>query len=618
MYNIKAKNNFFRRPDLSSDLRLQIAYKVLILHYWGIVTEMSKQYDVSRKFIYTLVNQLKQAQSFYYDVKQKSSQKIAKILFYKYMLSLRLEGKCPIQGISQVMKRFNLSYSSVGSISQSLYYFGSVVGNTLFSNDDTIRLIVFASDEIFSHSQPILITVDPVSSAILKVELSDSRKADVWVKHWQALKANNFEPLYLVSDSGISLCIAQELELSNTYRQPDTFHAVSHILGAWVTRLEAAAYKAINEEYWCEKILAIAKSDEVITKRKVKYKKSQEKSQEAITLYDSVHVHSNMARLGRIRILSRTLIRLLLRVFGEHCDVGTGLVQVKPSKEVSSDSVQNPSDPDAGYDGHKGQGFQTQLLETYSTEDDRENQKENNAVPLLNLITYVETESADKHDSHALEPALKDMKERGHEVEKVLADTSYGSNKNIKNAKNNGVAVIAPISGKPSQNRFETFELDPVTLEIKSCLAYKNPDEVKHNKTGSTTVIWSESTCENCPFADICPTQECKKGRKFYYTEDSAISFLRRQYEESIDFKDEYRYRSGIEATNSRFIHMTGARRSKYRGLEKMKFGQKLKALAINVFRIAKYLQKVHKNVYVLNFKSDFFTMNEFTTKFAA
>ncbi|MCD4817251.1 MAG: transposase, partial [Candidatus Cloacimonetes bacterium] len=91
----------------------------------------------------------------------------------------------------------------------------------------------------------------------------------------------------------------------------------------------------------------------------------------------------------------------------------------------------------------------------------------------------------------------------------------------------------------------------------------------------------------------------------------------RRQYEESIDFKDEYRYRSGIEATNSRFIHMTGVRRSRYRGLEKMKFGQKLKALAINVFRIAKYLQKVHKNVYVLNFKSDFFTMNEFTTKFA-
>lgn len=29
-------------------------------------------------------------------------------------------------------------------------------------------------------------------------------------------------------------------------------------------------------------------------------------------------------------------------------------VTVKPNKEVSSDSLQNPSDPDVGYDGHKG------------------------------------------------------------------------------------------------------------------------------------------------------------------------------------------------------------------------------------------------------------------------
>ena len=414
---------------------------------------------------------------------------------------------------------------------------------------------------------------------------------------------------------------------------------------------------------------------------------------------DSVHVHSNMARLGRIRILSKTLIRflknlkrqdielfnkeissemikkylkkaegsyfgqlkpsesertlevlaeeiyglistfspeetvsqmsslkLLLRVFDEHCDIKTGLIRIKAPKEVSSDSVQNPSDPDAGYDGYKGQGYQSQIMETYSTEEDREKQEENGennntekkADPILNLITYIETESADKHDSHALEPALTDMKERGHKVESVLADTSYGSNKNIKNAENNGVEVIAPISGKASQNVFETFEIDIVTLEIKSCLAYKIPDEIKHNNAGSTTVIWYESTCGNCPFADTCPTQECKKGRKLYYTEDSARSFLRRQYEESIEFKDEYRYRSGIEATNSRFIHMTGARRSRYRGLEKMKFGQKLKALAINVFRTAKFIQKVHKNVYIFNYKSNFFSMNEFTTKFAA
>ena len=43
-------------------------------------------------------------------------------------------------------------------------------------------------------------------------------------------------------------------------------------------------------------------------------------------------------------------------------------IEVKPPKEVPSDSLQIPSDPDAGYSGHKGQGYQVQILETYSRE----------------------------------------------------------------------------------------------------------------------------------------------------------------------------------------------------------------------------------------------------------
>jgi hypothetical protein len=34
--------------------------------------------------------------------------------------------------------------------------------------------------------------------------------------------------------------------------------------------------------------------------------------------------------------------------------VVSGEARVKPSKEVPSDSLQNPSDPDATYDGYKG------------------------------------------------------------------------------------------------------------------------------------------------------------------------------------------------------------------------------------------------------------------------
>ena len=380
---------------------------------------------------------------------------------------------------------------------------------------------------------------------------------------------------------------------------------------------------------------------------------------------DSVHVHSNMSRLGRIRILSRTIIKflrnlkrqdadlfenevsseirmkylektansyfgqvkpsesertlqalaedlfslklqfkneektsrmssfkLLERVFDEHCFVESNQIQVKPSKEVSSASVQNPSDPDAGYDGHKGQGYQTQILETYTNDEDRENDDD----PKLNLITYVETESADKHDSKALEPAIEDIQRRGLKCEKILADTLYGSNENVEKAEKCGVKIIAPIAGKASDNGFASFELDSYSLEVISCPAGKKPDIIKHNKKPSVTVIWSEQICANCSLSNICPTQECKQGRKFYYQKNSLKSFFRRIYEESLEFKDEYRYRSGIEATNSRFIHLTSARRSRYRGIEKMKFGQKLKALGINLFRVVKYRKKVSKN----------------------
>ena len=146
----------------------------------------------------------------------------------------------------------------------------------------------------------------------------------------------------------------------------------------------------------------------------------------------------------------------------------------------------------------------------------------------------------------------------------------------------------------------------------------KTPDEIKSNSKGSITATWSETTCEHCPFAESCPTHKCKKGRKINYTKASVRSFLRRQYEESLEFKDKYRYRSGIEATISRFIHLTSARRSRYRGLKKLQFGQTLKALAINVFRVTKYLRKVHKNILNFDFQLNFSNKNQFALKFAA
>jgi hypothetical protein len=42
---------------------------------------------------------------------------------------------------------------------------------------------------------------------------------------------------------------------------------------------------------------------------------------------------------------------------------------------------------------------------------------------------------------------------------------------------------------------------------------------------------------------------------------------------------------------------MTGARRVRYRGLEKVEFAETLKALGINMFRVARYLINLGKSI---------------------
>lgn len=65
--------------------------------------------------------------------------------------------------------------------------------------------------------------------------------------------------------------------------------------------------------------------------------------------------------------------KLLQRVLDEQCIVSTSNdgveIAVKAPKQIPSDSLQNPSDPDAGYSGHKGQGYQVQVIKVLEEMD---------------------------------------------------------------------------------------------------------------------------------------------------------------------------------------------------------------------------------------------------------
>ena len=281
---------FIRRFDLTSDIRLYIAFtalRAMMSGSRGIVTNLAREYLISRTFVYMLASTLDQTNqiifgknsTLYTDNDIKRS--------FSCMLSLRLEGRCSLDAAATIMGRFDQGPFAASTISQHLNYFGSVVPDTLSSNDNEVKKVIFASDEIFARRIPILITVDTNSSAILKAELSDTRKSEDWQNHWECIMNNGYIPVYVVSDEGIGLCAAHRKTLPELIRQTDTYHAIAHQLGQWVNRLENIAYGAITAEDNRYKTLDSAKSNAVFDKRFCKWENAYKHAEKKVELYDS-------------------------------------------------------------------------------------------------------------------------------------------------------------------------------------------------------------------------------------------------------------------------------------------------------------------------------------------
>jgi hypothetical protein len=299
------------------------------------------------------------------------------------------------------------------------------------------------------------------------------------------------------------------------------------------------------------------------------------------------------------QITSMHSYKLLERVLKEQCNLNVSNdskpVEIKKPKEIPSDSLQNPSDPDATYSGHKGQGYQVQVMETYTdTKDPKEKSK------TLNLITHVAVEKACESDANALIPAIESTQKRGLGSKELAADSLYGSDDNYEQAEERGVELIAPTMGSAQKEklRLSDFEISAKD-QIISCPQGHVPAKVKKKKRHS--VGFAALHCENCPVLSNCPV---KKGKKFYYlrfTEKELRLTRRRIYEQSPEFKNRYRWRAGAEATMSEFDRRTGVKHLRVRGFKAVRFCATLKAIGINLFRAAAVREAANYDKAVIN-----------------
>ncbi len=263
----------------------------------------------------------------------------------------------------------------------------------------------------------------------------------------------------------------------------------------------------------------------------------------------------------RADLASRSTYTALITIFDQQCELSGGKVDVKT--QTGGDCLQNPSDPDATYDGKKGPGYQVQLAETCVPSND------------VQLITAALPQTACASDAQAVVPMLDQLENAGRLPEELLADTLYTGDENVQAAAARGVDLVGPVPGRapaaePAALTVDDFALDERTGLINACPAGHRPTSCGRDpETATTRVEMPESACTDCPFRARCPIQNTRDGKfALEFTDKERRLAGRRVEETTAVFGERYAPRAGIESTNSGLKNRLDLGRLRVRGLK--------------------------------------------------
>lgn len=285
----------------------------------------------------------------------------------------------------------------------------------------------------------------------------------------------------------------------------------------------------------------------------------------------------------------RSSYQALVQAFEQQCEIVDARIQVRA--KPGGHCVQNPSDPDASYDGVKGPGYQLQISETCSDNND------------VQLITAVLPQTAAATDAEALQPMLAKLQEQERLPDTMLADTAYGGDDNVQAAAALDVEIVSPVAGRTPASAAAASAAAPLTVDdfaydertgnVDACPTGRVPLRTVHDAaTDTTTVHMSASDCANCPHRPACPVERGPKGYQSRFTGKQRRLAGRRCEEATPVFKERYARRSGVESTNSGLKRRLGLGRLRVRGMKAVQHALYLKAAGWNLLRAAAALAR--------------------------
>jgi hypothetical protein len=213
------------------------------------VSDLAREYEVSRKFLYQQAHTAEEALSEAFAPSGRSHD----VLFYlpvtktwlrQLVLALVLICHCSVRGVVELLRDVFDYRLSVGTV-HNIVHSAVTPARAINQQHDLSRIRVGLLDEIFQANDPVFVGVDAQSTFCFLLSPEQHCDADTWGIRLLELVDQGFAPEANVADFGAGLRAGHKEALPEVPCRGDLFHAL-YTIGPLVRYLEKRAYEAID------------------------------------------------------------------------------------------------------------------------------------------------------------------------------------------------------------------------------------------------------------------------------------------------------------------------------------------------------------------------------------
>ena len=195
--------------------------------------------------------------------------------------------------IASICKYFHYQPGSGGSLRERFQTYGRALPAALRMGEH--KVVLYLSDAIFARHQPILVTIEAQSPAILTMPLASDRSAQTWQAHFADLDPHRFHSIGMASDRGVGLVAGYQAACQDGRWVCDRFHALQDLLERRC-QLERKAYAAMAKEDKAAHTFHHAQSEANLHKRLQPYAHAHHACEQAMARYDQLDILLHLLR----------------------------------------------------------------------------------------------------------------------------------------------------------------------------------------------------------------------------------------------------------------------------------------------------------------------------------